>query len=215
MYQWNPFTRKLDKVSAGSNEVSGPGSSTDKAVARWNGTGGNTLQNSVVIIGDTGAVTGVLTLNGLTITTTTGTLTITNGKTLSVSNTLTFTGTDSSSVNFGTGGTVAYFSTAVVTADGSLAVNTGTLANKGTLLTLTLPTTAAVGTLIRVTGMNAGLWRIAQNANQKIHFGLLTTTTGVGGSITSTATYDSIDLVCSVANLEWVATSSIGNLTVV
>jgi hypothetical protein len=36
------------------------------------------------------------------------TLTIADGKTLTVSNTLTFSGTDSSSVAFGTGGTVAY-----------------------------------------------------------------------------------------------------------
>ena len=49
-------------------------------------------------------------VNGLTITTSTGTLTITNGKTLSVSNTLTFTGTDSSTVAFGAGGTVVYTS---------------------------------------------------------------------------------------------------------
>ena len=48
------------------------------------------------------------TYNGLAITSTTGTLTIANAKTLSVSNTLTFTGTDSSSVAFGAGGTVAY-----------------------------------------------------------------------------------------------------------
>lgn len=48
------------------------------------------------------------TVNGLTITSSTGTLTITNGKTASFSNTLTFTGTDSSSVAFGAGGTVAY-----------------------------------------------------------------------------------------------------------
>src|SRR5690606_15710632 len=46
------------------------------------------------------------TITGLSITTTTGTLTIASGKTLGVSNTLTFTGTDSSSVAFGTGGTV-------------------------------------------------------------------------------------------------------------
>tara|TARA_R110000868_G_scaffold177691_7_gene416705 strand:- start:2117 stop:4105 length:1989 start_codon:yes stop_codon:yes gene_type:complete len=47
-------------------------------------------------------------INGLRITTSTGTLTIANGKTATVSNTLTFTGTDASSVAFGTGGTVAY-----------------------------------------------------------------------------------------------------------
>jgi hypothetical protein len=47
-------------------------------------------------------------INGLTLTASTGVLTITNGKTVSVSNTLTFTGTDASSIAFGTGGTVAY-----------------------------------------------------------------------------------------------------------
>ncbi len=34
--------------------VIGPGSSTDNAVVRWNGTSGNTLQNSTAIIADTG-----------------------------------------------------------------------------------------------------------------------------------------------------------------
>ena len=48
------------------------------------------------------------TYNGMTLTSTTGTLTLAAGKTLTASNTLTFTGTDSSSVAFGTGGTVAY-----------------------------------------------------------------------------------------------------------
>jgi hypothetical protein len=50
------------------------------------------------------------TVNRVTITTpaTGSTLTIADGKTLTASNTLTFTGTDSSSVAFGSGGTVAY-----------------------------------------------------------------------------------------------------------
>jgi len=47
-------------------------------------------------------------VNGLTVTSSTGTITVANGKTLTASNTLTFTGTDSSSVAFGAGGTVAY-----------------------------------------------------------------------------------------------------------
>lgn len=46
--------------------VAGPVSSTDNAIARFDGTGGNVIQNSVVIVGDTGAITGVLTLNGVT-----------------------------------------------------------------------------------------------------------------------------------------------------
>ena len=50
------------------------------------------------------------TYNGNTWTAGTGTLTLGASKTLTCSNTLTFTGTDSSSVAFGTGGTVAYTS---------------------------------------------------------------------------------------------------------
>lgn len=57
-----------------------------------------------------GATITTSTFNGNTFTTGTGTLTIAAGKTLASSNTLTFTGTDSSSVDFGTGGTVAYTS---------------------------------------------------------------------------------------------------------
>ncbi len=50
-------------LSAGAGGVVGPGGgSTDNAVARWDGAGGNTLQDSVVIVSDTGAVTGVLTI---------------------------------------------------------------------------------------------------------------------------------------------------------
>lgn len=73
------------------------------------------------------------TVNGLTVTSSTGTLTIANGKTASVSNTLTFTGTDSSSVAFGAGGTVLYANQTItlsgdVTGSGTTAI-TGTLAN--------------------------------------------------------------------------------------
>lgn len=85
----------------------GPATATDNAVARFDNSG-RILQNSAVTIADTtGDITGGK-YNGLTVTTTTGTLTIANGKTLTLSNTLTFTGTDASSVAFGTGGTVLY-----------------------------------------------------------------------------------------------------------
>lgn len=45
-------------------------------------------------------------INGLTITSSTGTLTVANGKVTTVSNTLTFTGTDGSTLAIGTGGTL-------------------------------------------------------------------------------------------------------------
>jgi hypothetical protein len=96
-----------------------------------------------------------------------------------------------------------------------MAVNTGYLANKGTLLTMTLPATSAVGSVVRIAGMNAGLWKIAQAANQYIKFGNQATTIGVGGSLASVLTYDCVELVCIVADLGWVVTSSVGNITVV
>lgn len=77
---------------------------------------------------------GITKINGLTMTASTGTFTLTNAKTLSVSNTLTFTGTDSSSVAFGAGGTVAYVGTA----------QTFTAAQRGAFSTLTDAATVAV-----------------------------------------------------------------------
>jgi hypothetical protein len=82
-------------------------------LASATGTTGTTSTNLVFSTSPTlvtpvlGAATAT-SINGLTITSSTGTLTITNGKTVSVSNTLTFTGTDSSTVACGAGGTVAY-----------------------------------------------------------------------------------------------------------
>jgi hypothetical protein len=65
------------------------------------------------------------TINGMTITSSTGTFTLTNAKTLSVSNTLTFTGTDSSSVDFGAGGTVLYTGgTTSITSVGTITTGT-------------------------------------------------------------------------------------------
>jgi hypothetical protein len=91
-----------------TGDVTGPASSTDNAIARFDSTTGKVLQNSAATVADT---TGDITAgkyNGLTVSTTTGTLTIANGKTLASDNTLTFTGTDSSTVSLGAGGTVAY-----------------------------------------------------------------------------------------------------------
>ncbi len=44
---------------AATGNLAGPGASTDMAVMRWDGAGGATAQNSVVIISDAGAITGV------------------------------------------------------------------------------------------------------------------------------------------------------------
>lgn len=97
----------------------------------------------------------------------------------------------------------------------TMSVDNGYIANNAALVTLTLPTTAAVGKVIRVSGKGAGGWKIAQNASEIIHFGSSDTTTGTGGSLASTATRDAVELVCVVADTEWNVISSIGNITIV
>ena len=82
------------------------------------------------------------------------------------------------------------------------------------LTTFTLPVTIPFGERLRISGLGLGGWIIANNAGQLVHMGNTATTTGIAGSIASTNRYDSIELLCVVANLEFVALSSIGNLTI-
>jgi hypothetical protein len=53
-------------TSNGSGDVVGPASATDNAVARFDATTGKLIQNSVVIVSDTGVVTGVTELTAST-----------------------------------------------------------------------------------------------------------------------------------------------------
>lgn len=90
----------LATKAGASGDVVGPASATDNAVVRFDGTTGKLVQNSAATIADT---TGDITAgkyNGLTVSTTTGTLTLTNGKTFAVQNTLTLSGTDSTTMTF-------------------------------------------------------------------------------------------------------------------
>jgi hypothetical protein len=57
--------QKVDNTDAGGDVV-GPASATDNAIARFDSTTGKLLQNSVVLVGDTGVVTGVTELTAST-----------------------------------------------------------------------------------------------------------------------------------------------------
>lgn len=103
----------------------------------------------------------------------------------------------------------------VTTTTQTAAVGNGYITNNASLVTVTLPSTAAVGSSVRVAGKGAGGWKIAQNASGIIHFQGTNTTTGTGGSLASTVTYDAAELICIVANNEWVVVSSMGNITIV
>jgi len=98
----------------------------------------------------------------------------------------------------------------------TMSVDNGYIANNVSLVTLTLPTTAAVGSVVRVAGKGAGGWRIAQNAGETIYWDSNTaTTTGATGSLDSSDQYDAVELVCITANTDWVVLSSKGNITIV
>jgi hypothetical protein len=84
------------------------------AVTDETGTGSLVFATSPTLVTPTLGVASATSVNKVAITApaTSATLTIADGKTLTASNTLTFTGTDASSVAFGAGGTVAYLGTA-------------------------------------------------------------------------------------------------------
>lgn len=95
---WDTNAGDFKEIASG--DVDGPASSTDNAIARFDGTTGKIIQNSAATIADsTGDITAGK-YNGLTVSTTTGTLTIANGKTATVNNTITFAGTDSTTMTF-------------------------------------------------------------------------------------------------------------------
>lgn len=95
------------------------------------------------------------------------------------------------------------------------AVNRSYTANRATAITFTLPAASRVGDEIEITGLGNGGWIIAQNANQYINNVSVTTTIGVGGSLSSTQKFESVRLKCTVADLGWNVVGGAGNWTVV
>lgn len=104
----------------------------------------------------------------------------------------------------------------VITVNQTAAINNGYIFNKASTLALLLPAVAPVGSIIRVTGINTATGiQITQAAGQQIFFGTGSTTLGAGGSLTSTAIRDSLELVCVVANVSFNVLSAVGNWTIV
>ncbi len=90
--------------------------------------------------------------------------------------------------------------------------------NNAALVTITLPTTSTVGQRLTIVGNGAGGWRVAQNAGQQINKSGATpafTTVGTGGSLSSSNRYDTIHMVCTVANTTWVVANGQGTHTLV
>jgi hypothetical protein len=156
------------------------------------------LTNGHIFIGSTGAAPVASTIN--------------SGQNISI-----ISGPGSISV-----GTVGYASLSFID-QGSPTVNmvpyTVYLVDNGsTLVTLTLPTSATLGSIIQIVGSSAGGWTIAQNSGQQIHVNTSSTTVGTAGSVSSTGQYNQITLMAistAPGNYRFVATSFVGTLTIV
>lgn len=92
----------LASSSGASGDVVGPGSATDNAAVRFDGTTGKLVQNSAVTIADTSGDISAGAYNKVTITApaSSATLTIADGKTLTMNNSITFSGTDATTMTF-------------------------------------------------------------------------------------------------------------------
>lgn len=151
--------------------------STNGGVPTWS----NTMTDGQVILGSTGgqpqaaSVTG-----GFGITVSAG------------SNSLTISSTAG-------GGGLAWSNIAGTTQ--AAAVNSGYISSNSSLTTVTLPVTAALGSVIAVQGYGVGGWIIDAPGAQVVHIG--NTASSAGGTIASANQYDSITLVCVVANTAW------------
>jgi len=97
-------------------------------------------------------------------------------------------------------------------ASGTAAVNNGYIIDHGaTLVTMTLPVTAPLGSIVAIAGNSSGGWVLAAGAGQTIKFNSQSAST----SLASTNQYNCIEVICVVANTTWAVRSSEGNLTVV
>jgi hypothetical protein len=96
----------------------------------------------------------------------------------------------------------------------AMAANNGYIANdSSSLVTFTLPVTAAQGTSMWIAGNSADGWTIVENSGQSINFGSSSTTVTTG-SLSSTNQYDAVQLLCVVANTTFNVLSAQGNLIV-
>lgn len=94
----------------------------------------------------------------------------------------------------------------------ALIVNQGYINTNAGLTTFTLPAVALVGDIIEIAGEGAGGWTIAQNAGQSIQFGNISTTVGVGGTLNPSNRYDTVKILCRVANTTWSVLRNLGVL---
>lgn len=83
--------------------------------------------------------------------------------------------------------------------------NNGYVTQSSSLNVLSLPVVSSFGDVISISGQGSGGWKVTQGAGQQIIVDPNTTTSGATGYIASLTRYNSITLLCIVANLTWTA----------
>jgi len=156
-----------------------------------------TANSAMLVTNSSGVPTwsGTMTDGQVIIGTTSGTpvaATLTAGTNISITNA-------AGSITINASGGLTWTTTASTSV--AAAVNNAYIANVGTLCTVTLPSTCAIGQVVAVEGLGAGGWRLAANTGQTIKIGSSTTTSA--GSLSSTAISDNVYVVCIVANTTW------------
>lgn len=185
------------------------------AVVAGGGTGSTTFNANGVVISNTtttGALSSLALTSGQIVIGGTGApaaATITAGTGINVVN-----GNNSITIS-ATGSSGGVTTNVVSTSQTGATNNRYIFASPGGALTISLPTTAAVGDQFIVMLNGATSWQVTQAAGQSVIIGSSTTTVGTGGSLTSTANGDVVRMICSVANTTWIAESVVGNITVV
>lgn len=109
---------------------------------------------------------------------------------------------------------------AVSSSTQALAINNSYYTTYAGLNVMTLPSTAAAGSIIQIiAGPSGNTFKVAQNSGQLIYYGAQNgvsqvTTTGTGGSLQSTDPNTSVTLICIVANTTWAVLYNINELTI-
>lgn len=108
----------------------------------------------------------------------------------------------------------AFFSWSVIAANQMAVTQEGYFTNGGSRVEVQLPAGSAVGDTFKIFDYGGNGWKVTQGPGQQIFIGSSATTSGASGYLQSFLVGDGVELVCVVANANWMVIDSMGNCTV-